>query len=301
VADDGTEKLQLKPGRHVIRAVLHVSEKDAPDGAPKTRVLSNPIDIGADGRVLGSRNITVRVLGGAEKMPLEGLELTVSQARWQQGVSSTTQEDGTAMFSLLPGTYRIGLRSPKELPYLRIETERPHKGIYHRRITVAKTPNDQQFDINLYDPCELVLRAVDEETGEGIPGVAFVTENVADEDWAQTIVDDTLGPRPLESGLPKDHESFWSDKDGYVRRLVGPRVGWEYWMWSTPAEYEMVITDEEDNRIVVASEMRGSRRHHFHSFTWQGKEMWPEISVPTPLGQRKAEHTFLLRRRKVTK
>ena len=151
---------------------------------------------------------------------------------------------------------------------------------------------------NLYDPCELVLRAVDEETGKGIAGVAFVTENVAGEMWADTIFNDTLGPGPHGTRLPKDHQSFLTDKDGYVRRFVGPRKLWDYYIWSTPAEYDVIIADDDGNRIVVPNQLdKNGRRYYPGGFDWQGKRVLTAVGIPTPLGQKKAEHTFLLRRR----
>jgi len=300
VADDTGQKLELKPGRNAIRAIVHVTVKDAPEGDNELHYLSNTVAVDADGRAEDMQSVRLRVLGGAAKKPLAGLELTLTPSGWETGVTAMTDEDGSATFTLLPNTYKIALRSSKELPYLRFAAEQPHRGIYHRHITVAETPGDQQFDVNLYDPCELVLRAVDVETGKGVPGVAFVTENVAAEMWAEPIFNDTLGPGPRWSDLPIDHKSFLSDEDGYVRRLIGPREGWGYWIWTTPPEYEMVVADRQGDRVVVHSKMRGDRRRHFYTFTLNGEEVDPRVEIPTPLGRKKAEHTFLLRRKKAT-
>jgi hypothetical protein len=61
---------------------------------------------------------------------------------------------------------------------------------------------------------------VDADTGEGIPGVRFATENAPAELWAIPILGDNLGARQDE---PAANET--ADKDGYLVRYVGPRPG----------------------------------------------------------------------------
>jgi hypothetical protein len=153
---------------------------------------------------------------------------------------------------------------------------------YNHSIRVAETREEQLFDFNLADPCELVLRAVDVDTGEGIPGVAFVTENAGDEEWERPICHQTLGPNEIrEMGVFEwealDDASFQTDQQGYFRRYVGPRTsGWSYGIRVVPPGYEPV------NR--------------------NGEVDWnEEVKIETPLGRKKAEHTFLLRRKKAAK
>ena len=46
-----------------------------------------------------------------------------------------------------------------------------------RNWVVRPEPAEQTFGVYLYEACELVLRAVDVDTGRGIPGVKFGLEN----------------------------------------------------------------------------------------------------------------------------
>ena len=134
VGVEDTKEIELTPGPHVVTAVLYASQRDAPGGDRKVRVLSNSIELDGEGRAVGFRNVTIRILGGAEKKALKGLELTVNPVptRWRKSLTATTREDGSAPFSLHPATYEIGLRSPKELPYLRTEAEQARGGPYRR-------------------------------------------------------------------------------------------------------------------------------------------------------------------------
>jgi hypothetical protein len=280
VRADGEEKIQLKPGRHVVQAVVY-AEKNTPDNAPKVRILSNPVEIDTDGGVVGRRDVKIRVLGGAEKKPLGGLELAVKLRSWEEGVTATTQEDGTATFSLLPGTFHYDIRfeSPVKLPYLPIPTNNKRRVFfewrrghvpYHSQFQVGETAEERQVEFHLADPCELVLRAVDVDTGQGVPGVRFAMENFGNEDWAQGIRHETLGPKER----PNESEGYLTETDqqGYFRRFVGPRRwdGWKYMVSWVPPGYEEVNPRKE-------------------------------VEIRTPLGLKKAEHTFLVRRRKTVK
>jgi len=263
---DGTKRLQLKPGNHTVQAILYAADKDAEDRGRK--VLSNAVKIGVDGRAVGSRNVRIRILGGAEKKPLEGIELTVTPSGRKESVTATTQEDGGASFKLLPGSFRLGLIAAEELPYLPIS--RTEAGSYQSGISVADTPGNQQIEYRLADACQMILRAVDAGTGRGVAGVVFATENAEGEYWAQPIRTDTLGPPKSRRGrIGLKHESLRTDEQGYFRRHLGSRPGWTYFIWSTPPDFESVRPGEQ-------------------------------VKVATPPGKRKAEHTFLVRRTKAT-
>jgi hypothetical protein len=118
---------------------------------------------------------------------------------------------------------------------------------------------EQAFEFNLADACKLTLRAVDVDTGKGIPGVCFVTESATAEQWGIALVSDNLGAdhRQEEKGL--------TDENGDLVRLMGPREGYTYYALPVPEGYEL------------AGE-------------------W-EVTLPTPIGGQPVEHVFRFRRK----
>ena len=57
-----------------------------------------------------------------------------------------------------------------ELPYISVGTGWANAGGPRGIIHVANMRRPEQFNVNLLDPCDLVLRAVDTDTGKGVPG-----------------------------------------------------------------------------------------------------------------------------------
>lgn len=259
---DGTSALRLSPRVHTVRAIVHATRDDVKNEESGVPVRSNPIRIGPDGQAVGACDVRVRVFGGEAKKPLEGVELAVTPALGpvplgqKPRISAIADEAGGASFRLSPGGYRVYVRSPEELPYLCPNHYLP--------IMVAEEPSKQQLEFTLPDPCELVLRAVDAETGRGVAGVVFCTECPDGEIWARPIWNETVNA-PDFGRVQLDHESLRTDESGYFRRKVGPREGWTYFIWETPPGYEPIKPGEE-------------------------------VEIDTSLGRKRAEHTFLLRR-----
>jgi hypothetical protein len=209
------------------------------------------------------KKVTVTFLGGAKKARLEGLKVSIrshtgdwsDDRRRKPLADGKTGKDGAAAFALAPGRYYVDIESDKELPYLYLPVG--HKGptsIYDRVITVG---NETAFEFNLADACRLTLRAVDADTGEGVPGVELVTENALGEYWAETITGDNLGAGQARKG--KQEEGLKTDKDGNFIRFMGPRPGWTYYVWSVPKGYEV-------------------------------PEAFGEVELKTPLGTETVEH-----------
>jgi hypothetical protein len=122
------------------------------------------------------------------------------------------------------------------------------------------TDAEQSFDFNLADACKLVLRAVDADTGKGIPGVSFETENALAEQWGNAILGDNLG-----TARDEKVRNERTDQDGYFVRYIGPRPGYTYFGWE-PKGYEVVAPFE--------------------------------VELKTPLGTEKVEHVFKYRKKK---
>jgi len=188
------------------------------------------------------KTVAIRFLGGEKKVPLDGLKVSIrtytgdwsEDKRRKSLAHGTTGKTGSTTFALPPGRYYVDVTSEKEIPYLRLPAGfKGHPNHYDRMIKVGEDA-EQKVDFNLADACKLVLRAVDADTGKGIPGVRFVTENDLAEDWASPILGDNLGARRDAIA-----EKEVADKDRYFARYVGPRPGYTYYGWQ-PQGYEVV-------------------------------------------------------------
>jgi hypothetical protein len=216
------------------------------------------------------RRVTVTFLGGAKKVPLDGLKVSIRKhtgdwtddRRRKPLTDGKTDKDGAVRFALADGYYYVDIESEKELPYLYLPAgHKGHPSVYDRIIKVGK---EAVFEFNLADACKLTLRAVDADTGEGIPGVEFVTENALGEYWAETITGDNLGARPAGKG--KQDKNLKTDKDGNFVRFVGPRPGYTYYVWSAPKGYAVPAA-------------------------------FGEVELKTPLGTEKVEHVFKIKKK----
>ena len=207
------------------------------------------------------KKVTISFLGGAKKVPLEGLKVTIRAhtGHWTDDqkakplTDGKTDKEGTAKFTLAEGHYYVQITSDKELPYLNVPVG--YKGYppyYDRLIEVGK---DTSFEFNLADACKLTLRAVD-ENGKGMPGVEFMMMSQTAE-YSSEVIGDNLGSKKQGKEV--------TDKDGYLVRYMGPWNGYTYFAWPTPKGYDVV-----DNL---------------------------EVEIPTPLGTAKAEHVFKFKKK----
>ncbi len=209
------------------------------------------------------KKVTVRFLGGVKKVPLDGLKVTIrkhtgdwSVDREKKLTDGKTDKDGSAGFSLVDGWYYVEIDSEKELPYLNIPVGyKEYPGYYSRMVKVGK---ETTFEFNLADACKLTLRAVDADTGKGIPGVSFEMLSPTAESGG-AVVGDNLGVDRKKQGEEV------TDKDGCLVRYMGPWEGYTYFAYPTPKGYE-----------------------HAGAV---------EVTIPTPLGTAKAEHAFKFKKK----
>lgn len=214
------------------------------------------------------KKVTITFLGGAKKAPLEGLKVTIRSytGDWTADLKKKladgkTDKDGGAVFTLADGRYYVDIDSDKELPYLDRPVGFKTPDLYDRMIRVGK---EQSFEFNLAGACKLTLRAVDADTGKGIPGVVFVTENAPAECWGLPINGDNLGAKNLIENWTDD--SLKTDKDGNFAWFMGARDGYMYYLWTVPPGYAIPCG-------------------------------LGEVGVKTPIGTEKAEHVFKLRKK----
>jgi RNA polymerase sigma factor (sigma-70 family) len=214
-------------------------------------------------RRVSARKVSIRFLGGAQKVPLGGLKVTIRAhtGDWAVDRKKTLTDgkadsDGTVGFMLEDGWYYVEIASDRELSYLNIPVgHKGYPGYYSRMIKVGKKT---AFDFNLADACKLTLRAVDAATGKGIPGVRFLMESQTGEGGG-AVVGDNLGADR------RKQEAEATDKEGCLIRYLGPWEGYTYFPWPTPKGHEPVGD-------------------------------WV-VTIPTPLGTAKAEHVFKFKKK----
>ncbi len=172
----------------------------------------------------GTRTMTVRVIDSRTGDPVPDVQVTAT--RWEgprdKEVAGTiaTDSQGNAVFEGLEFIqHELRLSADQPLPYVG---------------TSAYPSGDQKEVVMLVDrACQLMLRAVDSETGVGIAGVHFGRERAAGELWMQAIENDILGSEHA------DLEET-TDADGYMRRQVSS-AKWSYMVSRYPDGYASIL------------------------------------------------------------
>ena len=165
----------------------------------------------------GQRTVEVCILGGENQSPLADVEVVLTSGHGDQQKNIgpfTTDATGIIRANLTPDDrsgYGVQLNSEKELPYLPVDetwnkaSRGPTPSLYftltdkgitkwiypEKHVQVATIDESQRITFTLLPACELTLRAVDAETGKGLPGVEFYEENAVGEEWAHAC-----RPRP---------------------------------------------------------------------------------------------------------
>ncbi len=136
----------------------------------------------------------------------------------------------------------------------------------------ATNEHPARITFTLEPAVELVLRAVDIETGKGLAGAEFYEIDSGGENPAHPVYDENLGGKfPYDSTFGYDSQvetepAYLTDNDGDLRRWVGERnSSTEFGVRKAPTGYKLV-------------------------------EPKAELSVLTELGQARAEQVFKFRR-----
>lgn len=239
------------------------------------------------------RAAQLRFVGGDKKVPLADVELLVTEGYGDQQKKFgpfRLDATGTTTVKLWPAFYELHLSSKKELPFLHVEelwnkhsrglgprmclyvTETGvEKWLMGKRQPSGETPAAEPgqpplITYTLLPACELVLRAIDADTGQGLTGARFYTENAVGEDWAHAIDGENLGAVVQRSKEPGDPKVDATDKDGAFRRLVGANAGYTYGVEVPPAGYELVAPLEE-----VTIDINYGQRHAEQTFRFRRK------------------------------
>ena len=193
-------------------------------------------------------------MGADNGKPIVGLvvEGIVLRDQSQKFGPFTTNEEGAVTAEIPSGFYRLFLTAEQETGYLPVDKfweNQPRKWTRQLNLQVHESGVEKWLDgkprdegneppknpggtatitYHLLPACELVLRAVDAETGEGIAGVEFYQENLLAEDWSRPIDGQNIGWKKSD-----DVEAGLTDEDGYFRRLVSANAGYKYHVWKS--------------------------------------------------------------------
>ncbi len=239
------------------------------------------------------RAAQLRFVGGDKKVPLADVDLLVTEGYGDQQKKFgpfRLDATGTTTVKLPPAFYELHLSSKKELPFLHVEElwNKQSRGLGPRMcLFVTETgvekwlmgerqPNGEMqagepgqpphITYTLLPACELVLRAIDADTGQGLAGAQFYTENAVGEDWGHAIDGENLGAVVQRSKEPRDPKFDATDKDGTFRRLVGANAGYTYGVEVPPVGYELVAPLEE-----VTIDIKYGQRHAGQTFRFRRK------------------------------
>jgi len=168
---------------------------------------------------------------GEDKKPLANTNLIVRRvdSEWSEveSLKVLTDDQGQALLPVAKGKHNYEFDSEETLPYVR------------KFVGISLNPNEP-LRVNLSQPCQLVLRAVDSQTGEGIAGVEFYRERPLAEYWDQPIYSDGFGAtlRPMPKNPWPKGDELKTDKDGYFRAYVAHWYPWIYGTSDYPDTYE---------------------------------------------------------------
>lgn len=196
--------------------------------------------------VNGTREMTVRVIDSRTAEPVPDVKVTAS--RYEIGQNGTvaatavTNQDGTVVMRGLDFIqHRLLLSADQPVSYIG---------------SLAHPSADEHEVVMLVDrACELVLRAVDSETGKGIAGVVFERENAAGERWQQSIDPDILGGRHVQ-------QSTITDADGYFRCLVSS-YPWSYIIQKYPEGYDSIVPIDGRQEVEIETPVGGKVEYTF--------------------------------------
>ena len=224
-------------------------------------------------------SVVVRFVGGDQAEPLPGLQVTVGTGYGKEAKRYgpfTTDKNGRTKVSLpATGNYYLKLDSAREMPWLPVDKQSSGKSrLTNRSLQLIVTDTsiekpggarvitedeESVISFNLIRGCELILRAVDADTGEGISGAEFYEQNALAEDWAHEISGRNIGYR--KPVLTKDRRT---NSEGMFTRYVGPKEGYAYGVERVPPGYKLV--------------------------------KWEEVELDSRFGKAKVEHAFKFKR-----
>jgi hypothetical protein len=221
------------------------------------------------------RTVSLRFVGFGKKLPLAKIKVVAMIGYGDEEKKFgpfETDDEGTVEVKLPPGFYHLYLSSDKELPYLPVEAlwngrqraSGPDLSLFVKETTAEKWLGGTRreageepatgpatgpggvprVNYTLLPACELVLRAVDADTGEGLAGAEFYTENAVGEEWAHRIKGANLGAKIVRDKDDVPAKENLTDDKGNFRRFVGANGGYMYGVTRAPPGYEEADPEE---------------------------------------------------------
>ena len=268
--------------------------KDQPIQSNQVENISTEDAADKDSEDADEFSAVVHFIGGDQDEPVPGLEVTavIFHDKMQDGFlvktkeeygPFTTDEDGKTKVSLpstKTGFCRLYLDAAEATPWLgwSVKLDVTNDDIDEKSNKKTWPPvtfedGERIITVHLRRACEVVLRAVDADTGEGIAGAEFYKEAASREMWANEIWGQNIGfKKPV---LTKDRRT---NSEGIFRRLLGPDSGWTYMVWTNPPGYESVKPIRSSGEIQLnISEGQAKAEHTFKfkrisEFIWSKKD-----------------------------
>jgi protocatechuate 3,4-dioxygenase beta subunit len=174
--------------------------------------------------VHSTRTINVQVRSKQDDKPLADIRISGNQQR-ASGYSSygTSDKEGKVTLKLPPGKYHLDGRPSRESDYARTSED----------FTVEEAPAEQSVVLRQQLGCILILKAIDADTGKGVPKIGF---------WYDTEVDGRQATTSVQSSTVYVDNPVTNDK-GELRAVVQPgtfRFGTGF--GPLPSEYEPVAS-----------------------------------------------------------
>jgi len=170
------------------------------------------------------RTIRVQVRSRETDQPLAGIR--VGEPLRTIGISSigTSDKEGKVTLKLPPGKYRLEGNPPRESAYVRT----------YQDLIVEKAPAEQAVVFRQELGCILILKAIDADTGKGIPRVTF----------GQAITVNGQRTRTRVKSSPGRLDYPATNDQGELRAVVLPGTG-RYSVMRLPSGYEYDVRDIE--------------------------------------------------------
>jgi hypothetical protein len=231
--------------RHVATTQRPVDTFDYPLATLVRGSARPPVSTGALDLVLkATRQVAVRVVYGDTGKPAPKVFFGVGVSGDGNTAYGVSDAEGKFALKLPPGEYS-GHADPRDQgpssAYVRTRTE----------FTVAAEPAEQTFEVRVDPGCELILEAVDAETGQGIPGVGFMVQ-----------MDDLPNARTSVQSSTSTVDHPRTDASGRLRAVVYPGER-EYYVGGIPlpAGYphqsqSKLVKLPAGERVVVRFELR---------------------------------------------
>jgi hypothetical protein len=176
------------------------------------------------------RTIKVQVLSRQTDQPLAGIRVDGYQQRASGSHSEgTSDKEGKVTLKLPPGKYRLVGDPPRQSEYVRT----------YQELTIEQAPAEQSVTLRQELGCVLILKAIDADTGKGVPKVTF---------WCAFEKDGRAGRTSVQSSTVYIDNPVTNEK-GELRAVVQPgtrRYGVGF--GPLPAGYECDPRDQGEGR-----------------------------------------------------